>query len=177
LILRILGYHTTPSGQQVKLRLIKSEDAGLLVDLFHHLSPETRRLRFHLYTERLPEEKVWQEAVALSTLDPQRHVAVVATALETDGVEQAVGVARFARAKLEDCEAEAAIVIRDDFQRKGLGRILLTTLAGEARKLGITHFCGWVMVENVHLMKLIKKLEVKLESEVQHGQRRIRVTL
>ena len=129
------------------------------------------------YTERLPEEKVWREAITLSTLDPQRHVAVVATVLEADSAEHAVGVARFARASLEDSEAEAAIVVRDDFQRKGLGRILLTTLAQEARKLGITHFCGWVMAENVHLMKLIKKLEVKLESEVQHGQRRVRVTL
>lgn len=175
--MRTLGHYTTPAGQQVTLRLIKEGDAGLLVDLFHHLSPETRRLRFHLYTERLPEENVWREAITLSTLDSQRHVAVVATVLEADSAEHAVGVARFARASLEDREAEAAIVVRDDFQRKGLGRILLTTLAQEARKLGITHFCGWVMAENVHLMKLIKKLEVKLESEVQHGQRRVRVTL
>ena len=173
----VLGYYTTPSGQQVSLRLIKDGDAGLLVDLFHHLSPETRRLRFHLYTERLPEEKVWREAITLSTLDPQRHVAVVATILEADGGEHAVGVARFARPTLEDREAEIAIVVRDDFQRKGLGRILLTQLADKARELGITHFSGWVMVENIHLMKLIKKLEVKLESETQHGQRRVRVTI
>ena len=173
----VLGHHTTPSGQQVSLRLIKDGDAGLLVDLFHQLSPETRRLRFHLYTERLPEEKVWREAITLSTLDPQRHVAVVATILEADGAEHAVGVARFARPTLEDREAEVAIVVRDDFQRKGLGRILLTQLADKARELGITHFSGWVMAENIHLMKLIKKLEVKLESETRHGQRRVRVTI
>jgi acetyltransferase len=172
-----LGCYTTASGQQVNLRLIKPDDAALLVELFHLLSPETRRLRFHLYTERLPEEAVWREAITLSNLDPQRHVAVVATVIEADGEEHAVGVARFARAKLEDSEAEVAIVVRDDFQRKGLGRVLLTKLADIARELGITHFCGWVMAENINLMRLIKKLEVKLESEIRHGERKVRVAI
>jgi acetyltransferase len=175
--LETLGSYTTPSGQTVQFRLIEKDDAALLVDLFHHLSPETRRLRFHLYTERVPEEKVWHEAIILSNLDPQRHVAVVATIIEADGEEHAVGVARFARATPEDEEAEAAIVIRDDFQRKGLGRVLLIKLAEKARELGITHFAGWVLAENIHLMKLIKKLELKVESEIRHGERKVRVAI
>ena len=51
-----LGTFTTRTGQEVELRLIKKGEAGLLVDLFHHLSPESKRLRFHLYATRLPEE-------------------------------------------------------------------------------------------------------------------------
>jgi GNAT superfamily N-acetyltransferase len=172
-----LGGYTTPSGQAVQLRLVEKDDAALLVDLFHQLSPETRRLRFHLYTERIPEEQVWREAILLSNLDPQRHVAIVATVVEADGEEHAIGVARFARATLQDQEAEAAIVIRDDFQRKGLGRVLLTKLAEKARELGITHFAGWVLAENIHLMKLIKKLEVKVETEIRHGERKVRVAI
>ncbi len=173
----ILDHYVTVSGQQIILRLITPEDTGLLVDLFHHLSPETRRLRFHLFTEQVPEEKVWREALTLSNLDAQRHVAVVATIIEADGEEHAVGVARFARATPEDREAEVAIVVRDDFQRKGLGRVLLTKLADKARELGITHFCGWVMAENIHLTKLIKKLEVKVVSEIVQGQQKVRIAL
>lgn len=169
--------YTIPSGQQVNLRLIRPEDTALLVDLFHNLSPETRRLRFHLYTERMPEEEVWRNAITLSNLDPQRHVAVVATVIEADGEEHAIGVARFARATLEEREAEVAIVVRDDFQRKGVGRVLLTRLAEKARELGITYFSGWVMAENIHLMKLIKRLEVKLETEIRHGERKVRVAI
>jgi GNAT superfamily N-acetyltransferase len=165
------------SGQQINLRLIKNDDAALLVDLFHQLSPQTRRLRFHLYTERVPEEEVWRRAIILSNLDPQHHVAIVATIIEADGQEHAVGVARFARATLEEREAEVAIVVRDDFQRKGVGRILLAELAKKARELDITHFCGWVMAENIHLMKMIKRLEVKSETEVRHGERRVRVAI
>lgn len=172
-----LGTYITPSGQPIELRLIQSQDAGLLVDLFHHLSPETKRLRFHLYMERFPEERVWREAITLSSLDPQRHVAVVAVITETDGEEHAVGVARFARDTFTATEAEIAVVVRDDFQRKGLGRILVTKLAEKARELGITHFAGWVMVENVSLMRLIKKLEVKIETQIVQGQQRVRVAI
>ena len=89
-----------------------------------------------------------------------------------------MGVARFVRATVEDHEAEVAVVVRDDFQRKGLGKHLLLTLADKARALGLTHFTAWVMAENIRLMKLIKNMELKnIESETRHGQRKIRVPL
>src|SRR5262245_44782952 len=101
------------SGQVVKLRQIQKEDAALLVDLFHQLSPESRRLRFSLYTEKLSEERIWREAVALSDLNPQQHVAVIATILDEEGRERVVGVARFVRETAQDTEAEVAVVVRD----------------------------------------------------------------
>jgi GNAT superfamily N-acetyltransferase len=105
-------------------------------------------------------------------------VAVVATIIEADGQEHAVGVARFVRASVEDEEAEVAIVIRDDFQRKGLGKHLLAILAEKARELGITYFSAWVMSENIRLMKLIKSMELKnVESDMRHGETKIRVPL
>lgn len=173
----ILGTYMTRQGDQITLRLIGKDDAGLLVEMFHQLSPESKRLRFHLYTEKLPEERIWQEAIRLSDLDPQRHVAVAATIIGVDNQEHAVGVARFARAKIEDTEAEVAIVVRDDFQRKGLGRYLLEVLAERARQLGITHFTGWVAAENIRLMRLIKTLELNLELDTRHGVTKVRAAI
>ena len=87
-------------------------------------------------------------------------------------------MAHFARAAPEDTEAEIAIVVRDDFQRKGLGKYLLRILADRARRVGITHFTAWIMAENIRLMKLIKGMELKkLESETRHGEQKIRVPL
>src|SRR5262245_48754384 len=170
-----LGNFILHSGQAVRLRLIQKEDAALLVELFHQLSPETKRLRFNLYTEKLPEERIWREAVALSDLNPQQHVAVVATVMDEEGQERAIGVARFVRATPQDTEAEVAVVVRDDFQRKGLARQLLNELALKARELGITYFSAWIMSENLRLMKLIKSMELKnVESDLRHGQRKIR---
>lgn len=173
-----LGTYTTRSGQQVSLRLIQKEDAALLVDLFHNLSSESKRLRFHLYTTKLSEEQVWKDALALSDLEPRRQMAIVATIIEADGEEHAVGVARFAREAVLDQEAEVAIVVRDDFQRKGLGNHLLRILAEKAREIGISFFTAWVMPENIRLMKLIKGMELKnVESETKHGMQKIRVPI
>ncbi|MCB0192303.1 MAG: hypothetical protein KDJ65_10205 [Anaerolineae bacterium] len=172
-----LGNFTTHSGKEVTFRYIQKSDAGLLVDLFNQLTFESKRLRFHLYTEKIPKERIWKEAVALSTLDPQLQVAVVATIIEADGQEHAVAVARFARASVDDAEAEVAVVVRDDIQRNGLARKLFEILTKEACSMGITHFVGWVMAENVRLMKLIEKLEVPVESEIRYGQRKIRIPI
>ncbi len=165
-------------GDKVRLRFIKKEDADLLLELFYRLSPESKRLRFHLYTTKIPEERVRMEAEKLSDLDPQCQRALVATVTEADGREHAVGVARFARASANATEAEVAVVVRDDFQRRGLGKHLLQTLAGEARKLGITHFSAWVMADNYRLMKLIRGMEIKdLESETRYGEIKIRAPI
>lgn len=168
----------TRSGQEINLRLMEKGDARLLVDLFHRLSAESKRLRFRLYTSRLPEERVWQEAKALSDLDPKLQCAVVATIIEDDGQEHAVGVARFARALASETEAEVAVVVRDDFQRNGVGKALLRALADRARALGISHFTGWVLSDNVRLMKLIRGLEIKnIESETRYGETKIRAPI
>ena len=169
---------TARTGQAVKLRLLKKGDATLLVEMFHRLSPETKRLRFHLYTTKIPEERVWQEAERLSDLNPRLQVAIVGIVEEGDGQEHAVGVARFMRATAADVEAEVAVVVRDDFQRKGLGKHLLLTLTEKARELGIAYFTAWVASDNIRLMKLIKDMELKnVQSETRHGQTKIRVPL
>ncbi|MBN1993387.1 MAG: GNAT family N-acetyltransferase [Anaerolineae bacterium] len=173
-----LGTYTTHSGQKINIRLLEKDDSALLVDMFNRLSPESKRLRFHLYTTRIPEERMWKEAKALTDNNPQCKVAVVATVAGDGGAEQAVGVAHFIRAAPTDTEAEVAIVVRDDFQRKGLGKYLLRTLANRARKLGVTHFTAWIMAENIRLMKLVKGMELKnVESETRHGEQKIRVPL
>ena len=55
-----IGTFLTAAGDVVNLRLINKNDAALLVDFFHRLSPESKRLRFHLYTTKIPEEKIWE---------------------------------------------------------------------------------------------------------------------
>jgi len=168
----------TRSGDKVQLRLVKKGDADLLIDLFNRLSPESKRLRFHLYTTKISEQRIRMEAEKLSDLDPQCQRALVATITEADGQEHAVGVARFARASVNATEAEVAVVVRDDFQRRGLGKHLLQTLADEARALGITHFSAWVMADNYRLMKLIRGMEIKdLESETRYGEIKIRAPI
>ena len=68
-------------------------DAALLVDMFHHLSERSRRLRFHTYTGNLPKERIWRDAIALSDLDSDRQLALVAVH-EQETEQHIVGVAQ-----------------------------------------------------------------------------------
>lgn len=172
-----LDTYTANSGEEITIRLLQENDTELLVNMFKQLSPESTRLRFHLYTTRIPEDRMRQEAKALTQHDPCR-MAVVATIQKDDGQEEAVGVAHFARANPKDTDAEVAIVVRDDYQRKGLGKYLLKILADQARRRGVTHFTAWILAENIRLMKLIKGMELKnVQSETRHGEQKIRVPL
>lgn len=164
------------NGSSVTIRQIQPEDAALLVEMFHKLSPDSRRLRFHAYTENVPHERIWREAIALSDLDPARQAALVAVA-DVDGREQIVGVARFARATPDATEAEAAVVVRDDFQRMGLGTHLLTLLVPLAQSLGIESLTGWVAAENRHMLHVVGKTDLPLTRDTSAGETYIQISL
>jgi RimJ/RimL family protein N-acetyltransferase len=160
---------TRSTGQPVTIRPIRSSDAALLIEMFHHLSEHTRRLRFHSYTGNLPQERIWREAIALSDLDPTRQAALVAVHQDGEG-EHIVGVARFARATADAVEAEAAIAVRDDWQKMGLGTHLLTLLVPLARSMGIERFFAWIMAENIHMLRIVKKADLPMRRETHPGE-------
>lgn len=160
---------TLSNGQSVTIRPIRPGDAALLVEMFHHLSERTRRLRFHSYVGNLPQERIWREAIAMSDLDPMRQAALVAVYQDGEG-EHIIGVARFARATADALEAEAAIVVRDDFQKMGVGTHLLSSLVPLARSLGIERFFAWVMTENIHMLHIIKKAKLPMRRENHPGE-------
>ncbi|RME44852.1 MAG: N-acetyltransferase [Caldilineae bacterium] len=167
---------TTRDGRRVTIRHIQPDDAPRLVALFYRLSERTRRFRFHAYGRKLPDEYVWKQAVALSTLDPQRQAALVAVATE-EGAEAVVGVARFSRAAPDDDEAEAAIVVCDDYQGVGLGTRLLTELVHVARAMGIRHFVAWVLHENRPMLRMIAKAGLPYDQHTSRGETKMVVHL
>ncbi len=167
---------TIRDGRQLTIRRIQENDAALLVDMFHHLSARTKRFRFHSYVEKLPSEQVWRNAVALSTLDPQRQVALVAIWRANDG-DHAVGVARFSRAAPDDTEAEAAIVVRDDFQRAGLGTYLMFRLMHVAHSMGIHYITAWVMAENRQVLQMVQKSGLPYKQSTSRGETKLSVSI
>jgi acetyltransferase len=165
-----------PNGQTLKIRPIRVTDAALLVEMYHHLSERSRRLRFHAYTENLPEERIWREAIALSDLDPDKQAALVA-AHRDDAGEHIVGVARLARATDDATEAEAAVIVRDDFQKMGLGTQLLNLLVPLAQSMGIKQLVGWVAAENRHMLHVITKANLPIQRETRSGETLVIVSL
>src|SRR5581483_8378240 len=93
-------------------------DAPVLAEGFARLSAESRRLRFLTAKPTLsPSELRYLTEVdghdheALGAVDPVSH--------------RGVAVARFVRDDQEPTRAEAAITVADDWQRRGVGKLLL----------------------------------------------------
>jgi RimJ/RimL family protein N-acetyltransferase len=163
-------------GRQVSIRPITPDDAGRLVDLYYRLSDTTRRLRFHSMRQNVPLERIEQEAEQLSDLDLANQAAWVATA-EEEGEERIVAVARLARSKNDPAEAESAIVVRDDYQKQGLGTHMLKLLAEVARSMNIERLTAWIMAENLHMLHIIKKSGLDVQAETRYGETHVSVVV
>jgi GNAT superfamily N-acetyltransferase len=137
--------HLLRGGQRIIVRPIQPSDAPELRRCFHALSPETRYRRFFGSVSDLDDAAL----AYLTSVDGEDHVALVATMESLDlKSEQGLGVARFVRSKTDPRVAEAAVVVVDDMQRRGVGSILTDALARAARARGVDRFRCEVLEAN-----------------------------
>jgi acetyltransferase len=143
---------TLKDGARVTIRPIRPDDAPLLQEGFKRLSPESIYLRFlEAYNEMTDEQ-----AQEYATVDYQKRMALVG-AVQEDGEERLVVVARYALIEKEPGAAEAAIVVRDDYQRRGLGTIAMERLARYARDHGVDYFYGTILMSNFKILHFIER--------------------
>jgi GNAT superfamily N-acetyltransferase len=143
-------------GTVVRIRPIVPSDRDKLEEGFRELSPESRYLRFLRSVDRLTSN----ELSYLTNVDYEDHFAWVALD-PSDG--SGMGVARYAR--LEDDLAEAAVVVLDRCQRRGLGGILLRLVAETAYGHGIRRFRAWVAPGNAVVMGLVERWHLERHAE------------
>ena len=141
-------------GTVVHFRVIGPEDKGLILDGFARLSPETRYRRFFSTKRELSAA----ELRYFTEFDGKNHLALGAVRLRSDGSEEGLGIARFVRLADEPNVAEAAVVVVDDFQNRGLGRLLLLRLVAAARERGVERFRAMTLTENPAARALIADL-------------------
>ena len=147
--------HTLRDGTHVALRMIRPSDKEILREAIVRLSPESRYRRF-LAPIGEPTDAMLRY---LTEVDGTDHVAIVA---ETDSLdlktERPLGVARFVRLPESRDVAEAAVTVGDYCQARGLGKLLLATLAEAARERGITKFRGEVLASNAPMRHLLAEV-------------------
>lgn len=136
-------------GREVVLRAIDRGDAPLLIDLHNHLSFEAQYYRFFGPKPRLTQA----EAEYLANVDFHERFAIVAE-VEDEGTASIVGVGRFD--VNEPGLAEAAIVIRDDYQHVGLGTAILNRMREIGRGAGLDAFRAEVLAENMPMLELLQ---------------------
>ena len=102
----------------------------------------------------------------LTEVDGWDHVALVAES-PTQPARRLIGVARYVRLLEDSRAAEVAIVVADDFQRRGVGALLAGELGRRARMRGIRRFTATMASDNYPAQRLMEKLTDHLERH--HG--------
>ncbi len=142
-----------PDGTPVTIRPIQPADAEPLREGFKRLSPQSIYLRFLSPLHELSES----QARIFANVDYHSSMAFVAITV-IDGRMYIIGVARYGKAGLQDPEAaECAIVVGDQYQRKGLGLRLLDQLVRYARQQGVNCFLATVHSTNDRTLSFIKR--------------------
>ena len=140
-------------GTKVHLRPIVPEDEPLLHEAVSSMSERTVYFRFFSPIKRMSDAL----AHRLAVVDYNDRFALVATTHRPGGKERIVGVARYDRAR-ETNVAEVAVAVIDEFQRRGLGSVLLAELARVGREHGIKTFTLIVLPENREMLGLLRKM-------------------
>lgn len=149
-------------GRTVLLRPIRPDDAPRLQEGFARLSPESIYLRFLEAASGLSDA----QARHLATVDYQERMAMVGSVQE-DGQERLVAVARYGLlAGGEPGLAEAAIVVRDDYQGQGLGKILIKRLLQYGRRHGVKTLVATVHSSNARILRFITKSGLPFEKKM-----------
>jgi GNAT superfamily N-acetyltransferase len=137
--MQIVAPHTGPD--RVVIRPLVPADRHGLVQEFSHLSEETRRRRFGTAASRLREH----DLDLLTNTDHHKHEALAALAPDTGRI---VGVARYIALPNLPGAAEVAIEVDDQWQRRGIGRQLMSELIDRARAEGIDRLVAYVSDDN-----------------------------
>ena len=176
--MKILGQYfpsfKIDTGQKVYFRRLTEADVIPLVEFYYNMSQETRYLRFQMVTEGLPEKKIYEYAEQLCRIEG-KGLAIVAYTYE-NGMEQFVGVARYMQTQESDKNAEFAIVLRDDFQGRGIGKYLLKLLFSEAKRNGLEQLYGSMLYSNTGIINLIKKVAPD-NHQFSHGEGQMEVII
>lgn len=142
-------HHRLEDGALLMVRAVHPGDRELLRRGFEQLSQRSRYFRFLNPLTRLPDHVLDRFAAEGDAL----HLAVGAIDLGLNPAA-AVGIARYERAAAGDRQAEMAVTIVDEHQRRGIGTVLLGAIAWHAVHQGIDHLLAVVHADNRAMIRL-----------------------
>lgn len=138
-------------GDRITVRPVLPQDAGLTRTFVRQLSAAARRFRFMTGMAELPEHMARQ----LTSIDYESHLALVATVMR-NGMEVMIAEARYVANGAGT--AEFALAIADDWQRLGLGRMMLERLERQAARSGFERIAGTALIGNAPMLTLARAL-------------------
>jgi GNAT superfamily N-acetyltransferase len=144
----------------VRVREVTACDAGALGAVLERMSLRTRWLRFHSPIVRFSGAQLR----ALLEADGHDRAVLLAEVKVEPGRWRLVGFAQYARVGPD--RADAAIVLEDAWQRRGIGRALALQLVSAARAAGVAAFTSEVLTENRRTLDFVRSLAPRTEGRL-----------
>ncbi len=148
-------------GTPVTIRPIRPEDEPLMVRFHETLSERSVYLRYFCslsLSTRVEHDRL----VRICFASYDRGFALVADRLNpATGQHEVVGVGRFSG--INAVEAEAAVLVTDQWQGRGLGTELLASVAHVAREENFQRLSGEILRDNLATQAIFKKVGFKLQ--------------
>src|SRR3954447_24617752 len=145
------GGHTLDDGARVRLRLTRPSDTALGRDVLEGLSSPTRQRRFLVSMPQVSDATVRH----FTFYDPRARITFAAT-MPGDVGEEIVGLAD--AAFVGTGLAEIGVVVSDEHQHQGLGKLLSEAVASIAIKRGATHLKAQMLAGNAPMLRLFERL-------------------
>ena len=163
-------FRTTRDGLNILLRPVKIGDEPLMKDFFYALSGESMYRRFMSVRMDMPHKRL-QEFGVVDYANSMMILAIV----EGDGKETIAAIGQY-EINENVHTAEVALVVKDMYQKMGVGYDLLTYLTRLARRRGLLGFTAEVLVENKPMLDLFKNMGFDTEKRNEEGVYEMRMT-
>jgi len=150
--IELVGDAQLRDGTVLHVRPIRPEDGELERAFVAGLSEETRYFRFFYRLHELTPAML----ARFTQVDYDRELALVGV-VDVGGVVTFVGVARYI-ANPDQESAEFAVVAADEWQGRGVARILMERLIACAKRRGLRRIEGTVLRNNHNMLKFTDAL-------------------
>ena len=151
-----------PGGERVTVRPVRMTDEEPLREMFYRLSDEDTYRRFMAYRAQSHEE-----LKKLVDVDYDRSMALLLTT--TDGeAEETIGMGRY-DADMASLFCDVVLVVRDDWQGRGVGTLLVKRLGQIAHQRGYLGLTATVPADKKAMLSLFHRSGFRVRSEGANG--------
>ena len=169
------GRWMAKDGTEITLRPIRPEDEPLMVDFHERLSQRSVYSRyFHMVS--LSQRTAHVQLTRMCFIDYDRTMALVAEREDPNHGRELLGIGRLTRIH-GTSDADAAVLVRDDFERRGLGTELMRRLIEIGRQEKIERIAADILAENRAMQLICQRLGFHLQYDPAEGTVKVEIRL
>ena len=163
--------HTFSGDLVIRFRPIKPSDEDEMRKLFYRFSDESVYYRYFSRIKTMPHTKMQQYV----NVDYRKAMSIVGL-VGGPGSGRIIAEARYVRLDNSPI-ADVAMVVDDEFQRRGIATFIFQMLVRVAKERGVRGFVADVIPENKAIMKVLEKGPYPVKATMDYGTYHLNIPL